>query len=133
MTLGKKLAQTLEEARLTGIRADELRNAQQLEKIRKQREEHAGLIDTIKGEVTLAVEKGLVPKVQVRNYDRQGWLRSWQKGKGANQDLFDGLLAWAAENEIRLIFNEDHDGIGMESWITVRVEPVEPDMSPSPN
>lgn len=132
MSLGKKLAATLETARAMNIRAEALADAKRREEIERVRVGRAVVIENIRDTVTGKIEAGLVPTVRVKDYDKQRWLRDCQAGKAGDIDLFEGLQSWAAENDIGLVFAEDHDGVGMESWITVRVKPIEPDSAPSP-
>lgn len=132
MSLGKKLAATLETARAMNIRAEALADAKRREEIERARMGRLLVIENIRETVTGKIEAGLVPTVRVKDYDKQRWLRDCQAGKAIDIDLFHGLQAWAAENDIGLVFADDHDGVGMESWITVRVNPIEPDSAPSP-
>lgn len=132
MSLGKKLAATLETARAMNIRAEALADAKRREEIERVRVGRAVVIENIRDTVTGKIEAGLVPTVRVKDYDKQRWLRDCQAGKAGDIDLFEGLQSWAAENDIGLVFAEDHDGVGMESWITVKVNPIEPDSAPSP-
>lgn len=132
MSLGKKLAATLETARAMNIRAEALADAKRREEIERVRVGRAVVIENIRETVTGKIEAGLVPTVRVKDYDKQRWLRDCQAGKAGDIDLFEGLQSWAAENDIGLVFAEDHDGVGMESWITVKVNPIEPDSAPSP-
>lgn len=132
MSLGKKLAATLETARAMNIRAEALADAKRREEIERVRVGRAVVIENIRETVTGKIEAGLVPTVRVKDYDKQRWLRDCQAGKAGDIDLFEGLQSWAAENDIGLVFADDHDGVGMESWITVKVNPIEPDSAPSP-
>lgn len=132
MSLGKKLAATIETARVAKVRAEDLADAKRRAEIEKVRAARMLMVENIRETVTGKIEAGLVPTVRIKDYDKQRWLRDCQAGKGGDMDLFEGLQAWAAENEIGLIFSEDHDGVGMESWITVRVRPVEPEIATEP-
>ncbi|WP_411839769.1 hypothetical protein [Paracoccus sp. ME4] len=132
MSLGKKLAVTLEAARVAKVRAEDLADAKRREEIERVRVGRAVVIENIRETVTGKIEAGLVPTMRIKDYDKQRWLRECQAGKAGDIDLFEGLQAWAASNDIGLVFAEDHDGVGMESWITVKVVPVEPDSAPSP-
>ena len=48
------------------------------------------------------------------------------KGKAAHQDIWDGLRNWAREQALIVVAHEDHDGMGMDSWITLTADAVRP-------
>lgn len=132
MSLGKKLAATIAKAEAEKIRAEDLADAKRREAMEKRRAARQALVDDIKETVIAKIPEGLIPSIRVTNYENQRWLRECQKGKAECIDIFERLQNWATENEIGLTFKEDHDGAGIESWITVKVIPIEPDVTPSP-
>ena len=130
MSLGSKLADTVERARAANVALEKMWDARAREKAERLREKDSGLIEKLRTQITHNIEDGLIPAVKVSSYEEQEKLRQWGRGNGENLDLFESFQAWAAENEIALNFREDHDGGGMSSWITVIVTPAEPSVSP---
>jgi hypothetical protein len=119
MNLGKKLKQTLielEKARVEGIE----RQAKAAElKIRRERQEIEDRLNKIKDSFVTQIEMGEVPSEKIKNYSQQRWFMGAKANKIDHQDLWDNFAQfWRSEGlEIELV--EEHDGMGMESWIRI--------------
>lgn len=125
-TLGEKLAKTIDELEAAKIKALEEKAAADLAKVRKERQELFNFVDDFRQYLidTIVAEK--VPAKKVTGYDRQKWIREAVKGDAKHQDIWNGLRDWAREQRMVVIAREDHDGMGIDSWITLTVEPVRP-------
>lgn len=123
MPLGEKLIQTLKEIEEAETREAEARDAAQAAKIRKEREACERLVARAKEHIETKIEGGGVPAFKIENYDHQKWVRAGQAGTARHQDIWDGLQVWAHDEMLDLVLRDDHDGVGMKSWITLTVAP----------
>ena len=122
--LGDKLAKTIDELEAAKIKALADKAAADLAKVRKERQELFNFVDDFRQYLIDAIVAEKVPAKKVSNYNRQQWIRDAVKGNAAHQDIWNSLRDWAREQRIAVIAREEHDGMGMESWITLTVEPV---------
>lgn len=126
VNLGAKLAATLDELEKAKIKGLEQQANADLEKIRKERASLSHLKDETIATITAAIEAGRVPHIKVKDYTRQEWIRKAIKSGAAHQDIWNELTSWARANALVVIAKEDHDGVGIESWISLTVHPVRP-------
>ncbi len=126
MKLGEKLAKTVDELEAAKIKALEEKAAADLAKIRKERQELFNFVDDFRQYLIDTITAEKVPAKKVTNYDRQCWIREAVKGTAAHQDIWNGLRNWAREQALVIIAREDHDGMGMDSWITLTADAVRP-------
>lgn len=126
MKLGEKLAKTVDELEAAKIKALEEKAAADLAKIRKERQELFNFVDDFRQYLIDTITAEKVPAKKVTNYDRQRWIREAVKGTAAHQDIWNGLRNWAREQALVIIAREDHDGMGMDSWITLTADAVRP-------
>lgn len=123
-TLGDKLKKTLdelEEARIQGLAA---KHAADLEKIRKDKAKREKFVRRLYEDIVDKIEAGRVPLVKVDSYENQDWIRKAEKGKAEFQDLWSDFIQRLGYEKLRLVVHEDHDGVGIKSWINVTVEPT---------
>lgn len=123
-TLGEKLAKTLDELDAANVKALEAKAAADLAKIRRERQELNNFVDDFRQYLIDTIVAERVPAQKVKNYDRQQWIRDAVKGSAKHQDIWNGLRDWARDQRVVIVAREDHDGVGIESWITLTVEPV---------
>jgi len=123
MTLGQKLSGTLQEIAAAKIREEEARETAQSAKIRKERAKLDALVERIIEHVRSKIEDGMVPGLRVDAYTHQTWLRQARDGKASHQDIWDRLATWFASEALEIVLREEHDGMGMKSWITVAAAP----------
>jgi len=123
-TLGEKLAKTIDELDTANIKALAEKAAADLAKIRRERQELFNLVDDFRQYLINTIVAEKVPSKKVTGYDRQNWIREAVKGTAPHQDIWNGLRDWAREQQLVVIAREEHDGMGMESWITLTAEPV---------
>lgn len=122
--LGDKLAKTIDELEAAKIKALNEKAAADLAKVRRERQELFNFVDDFRQYLIDVIVAEKVPAKKVTNYDRQRWIRDAVKGNAAHQDIWNSLRDWAREQRMTVIAREEHDGMGMESWITLTAEPV---------
>jgi hypothetical protein len=128
MKLGEKLKLILDEmnrAKVEGLLAQH--NAD-MEKIRKERTDIEDWIKHVTEKMVSQINAGKVPLVVLKNYDRQQWVRKAKLSNAEHQDIWNDFRQFWHSEGLDPIISEDHDGMGMESWIniTVKVLPNKP-------
>ena len=113
MKLGEKLAKTFDELEAAKIKALADKAAADLAKVRRERETLNHFVDDFRQYLIDTITADKVPAKKVNDYTRQQWIR-------------DGLRNWAREQALIVVAHEDHDGMGMESWITLTADAVRP-------
>lgn len=126
MKLGEKLAKTVDELEAAKIKKLDEQAAADLAKVRKERQELHNFVDDFRQYLIDTITADRVPAQKVKNYERQQWIRDAVKGTAKHQDIWNGLRNWAREQALTIIAREEHDGMGMESWITLTVNAVRP-------
>lgn len=93
-------------------------------KLEEQRRGVRNLIFGLNSKLVEAIEHGHEPVRKISKWEHQTWLREAAKGKAPhNQIIWDDWVSELEEEELRIVLEEDHDGMGMQSWINVRFEP----------
>lgn len=124
MKLGEKLAKTVAELEAAKIKALDAKAAADLAKIRKERETLNHFVDEFRQYLIDTIISEKIPAWKVSSYDRQTWIREAIKGNAAHQDIWNGLRDWARGQALIVVAHEQHDGIGMDSWITLTADTV---------
>ena len=124
--LGSKLAATLDELESDKIKSVADKENADLEKIRKERAALEVLRDETINQITNSIESGKVPRIVVKSYEKRQWILDAVKGNAAHQAVWENLKSWARTNALVIRVIEEHDGGGMESWISITVDPVRP-------
>jgi hypothetical protein len=122
-TLGDKLQATvkaLEEARIKGL--DEQTRAD-VARVQREKAKREKFVTKIRKTIVTQIEAGRVPAVKVTAHDDSSWIREAEKGKAPYQDLWSALIQDFGLEKLRLVVIESHDGVGLESWITVTAQP----------
>ena len=122
MKLGEKLAKTFAELEVAKIKELEAKAAADLAKIRAEREVLDNFVNEFRQYVTDTITAEKVPAKKIRDYTRQQWIRDAVKGTAKHQDIWDGLRNWASNQALIIVPREQHDGVGMESWITLTID-----------
>jgi hypothetical protein len=122
-TLGDKLQATvkaLEEARIKGL---EEQSRADIARVKRERVKREKFVDKIRKTIVAQIEAGRVPAVKVTANADCEWIRDAEKGKAAYQDFWSTLIQDFGQEKLRLHVVEGHDGMGMESWVTVTAQP----------
>lgn len=125
-SLGAKLSATIDELESAKIKSLADKSTADLEKIRKERAALESLRDETINQITSSIESGKVPRIVVKSYEKQQWIRSAVKGDAPHQAVWENLKSWARTNALVVRVIEEHDGVGIESWISITVDPVRP-------
>lgn len=125
-SLGVKLSATIDELESAKIKSLADKSTADLEKIRKERAALEVLRDETIKQLTDSIESGKVPRIIVKSYEKRQWIRSAVKGDAPHQAVWENLKSWARTNALVIRVIEEHDGGGMESWISITVDPVRP-------
>lgn len=124
--LGDKLKQTLEELEQARIKGIEAQAAADMEAIRRTRAELEDWLEHTRLEFVSQIERGKVPLKKVKDYGRQEWLRSANKGHASNHDLWSKFRNFWIKEGLEPFLEEAHDGMGQESWINITVKVLPP-------
>jgi hypothetical protein len=125
-TLGEKLKQTLTDLEQANIKGVEAQAAADMEVIRRARADLEDWLEHLRFDLVAQIERGQVPLKKVKDYNRQTWLRSANKGHAANHDLWTNFRNFWAKEGLEPVLKEAHDGVGIESWINLTVEVLPP-------
>jgi hypothetical protein len=130
--LSDKLKKTLDELEQARIKGLEAQASADMEAIRRARADIENWLENARIDLVDQIERGRVPLKKVKDYGRQDWLRSANKGHATNHDLWTKFRNFWVDEGLEPVLEEAHDGMGMESWInlTVQVLPARP-RSPS--
>ncbi len=124
LTLGEKLAaarEAREEVRLQKEREALEAAARELER-RLNRIRH--WIFSWNEKLVDDIEAGKEPEFKVMKYDAQEWVKEAMLGRAKyGQDLWDTWVRDLNDENLALTVNHEHDGMGVQSWIVLRLEP----------
>jgi hypothetical protein len=125
-SLGEQLSATLDELESAKIKSLAEQANADLEKIRKERAALEALKDETIKQITADIERGKVPRILVMSYDKQKWIRKAGNGTAPFQEVWDQFKSWARSNALVIVVKEEHDGAGIQSWLSITVHPVRP-------
>lgn len=123
MSLGDKLKKTLDELEEAKIKGLEAQANADLAKLRKDRADKETLVKRIKNQMVEQIEAGNIPLVKITSYEQQAWIHKAEKGKAEFQVLWSDLIQELGQEKLRLVVSDDHDGVGIKSWINISVIP----------
>lgn len=124
--LSEKLKKTLEELEQARVKGIEAQAAADMEAIRRARADLEDWLEHVRVKLISQIDRGRVPLKKVRDYNRQDWLRSANKGHATNHDLWTKFRAFWVKEGLEPVLEEAHDGVGVESWINLTVKLLPP-------
>lgn len=110
----------MEEARISGIAAQ---NAAETAKIEREKRELQSYLDLTRKDLVDQIEMGKVPLVEIRDYNKQ---RMWRDARGQqapHQHMWNSFFGFFDSEDLTVKLTDDHDGVGMHSWINITVVP----------
>ena len=127
VTLGEKLRSTMAQVEAERIAAENARLAEAAAKEARHRRAVSNALADIRATITNDISSGIIPRRQ-----RLGRVLEDNKTRVAinNPDHRDHLQwrsemeGWAVEQGLRLEVIYAHDGMGMESWYELQVNPI---------
>jgi hypothetical protein len=125
MTLGEKLKAIVAEQR----HAEEAkrRAAEEAAAIlrAKQRYERSELVSCISTAIDSAIRAGKIPMYKIHGTDHRSWINSCHRNEThmvTDLDLWDDLIAWLRNEDLKIKVTEGWEGDGSRSWLQVSVE-----------
>lgn len=125
LSLGDKLKVTLVALEAANIKRLEEKANADIAKIERERADIAHFVEGIKNSMVQNIERGKVPLLKIKDYGRISWIQKAQKGNAPHQLYWNEMLAWFGKEKLRLEVIDEHDGVGMKSWLNVTVTPVD--------
>jgi hypothetical protein len=146
-TLGQRLANQTANEKANALAAQEAAARHLSEEALKNFQAVYQVFEDIKGVFTNAIEEG-VPTAKhfvqiggknyaksglaqyydifsvIDGYANQGTVPSSMRGKGQYASLWNDLQDWARSNDLALKWENAWDGGGMDSWLTIRLQPA---------
>lgn len=110
----------IEEARINGLAAQA---AAETAKIEREKRELQSYLDLTKSNIVDQIEMGKVPLVVIKDYTKQRMWRDAQAQKAPHQHMWNSFFGFFASEDLAVKLVDDHDGVGMESWINLTVVP----------
>lgn len=123
MSLGQTLANTIEENRIRNIHEQAVKDAAERRKIEEKRASISLMLTKTRNTLIAHIESRTKPHTTIKEYDHQQWIRAAQKGKAQHQDLWTEFQDWAQSEDLTIAVLEEHDGVGIQSWIAITVAP----------
>ena len=89
----------------------------------KERSSIKYLLETIMNGIVGDLARGKVPAVNVKDYNNQEWLRAAASNCPVHDnDLWQEFKTTLRNEELDLQLLDEHDGVGISSWIVVTVK-----------
>jgi hypothetical protein len=126
MKLGEKLKQTLNELEQARIKGLEAQAATELEKVRKERAELEMWINSIRDNFIAQINASRVPYDKIYDYTQKEWIRKAINGSAPHSDLWSKFRQFWNKEGLAPIIEEEHDGLGVESWINITLTILPP-------
>lgn len=124
VSLGEKLQDIFDELEAAKIKSLEEKAAADREKIRQRRIELHEFLTKFYGHVVNSIVAGKVPLKKVTDYNMQQWIRDAKSGRAEHQDIWKDHADRLRSQNLDILIEEAHDGMGMESWINLSVTPL---------
>ena len=129
LTLGERLKQNIAEADRLRLAKEERENREARERRERHVREVTLAFDSIKSRVRASIEEGSIPQPMRLPRVLDNHTRSYQVpiNSAGHQDYGvwqSEMETWAHEQGLVLEVVSEHDGMGMESWWTLKVKPL---------
>lgn len=126
MTLGNILKNTIDQKLRTEEKKKLEKQLREETKEKQERDELQRYLQHIKDQMIASIKDGKIPSYSVNAYHKQSWVISavTPNTTAKNQDLWDEFHQFWKSEDLDVIVKNDHDGIGMKSWITISLNPL---------
>lgn len=124
MTLGETLRKTIAEE--AAARQKAMLETQQKEEKRRAvlRLSRKTLIARIVECLMQHILTGREPSYKITDTNQRSWVNACNLGwKTRDTDIWGNFIEWLKEEDLVLKIAEEHDGMGMSDWTTIRVSP----------
>jgi len=94
--------------------------------LKKVEDDRTALLDLTYGRIVRAITAGKEPKVKIKSYENQQWVSDCANPKkdALNFDVWLAFKDRLAAEGLRPVVVNEHDGMGMESWVVIKVQPI---------
>lgn len=116
----KKINDDLESAKIKS--AQEKANAD-FAKLEKERNRYQQLVNEIERHIVEKINNGKYPFIKIENYELTLWVREARKNTAKFQNIWDLFIKRINDNSLSVMVREAHDGVGVNSWLEITVEP----------
>ena len=125
MTLGETLRETVD-AEAAAKRKAEIEARKAAEKRRASlRWDRCSLTASLKDKLSEQILSRREPSYKITSTDLRAWVNACNLGytNVDDRDIWEIFLNWLKSEDLVLKITEEHDGMGMRDWITIRVSP----------
>ena len=125
MNYGEKLKKTIQQSETTKLNAVNTQVEQQNRAALKERIKIERLITDLECDILYAIEIGSIPQIKVTDYSRRSLIDDSLSGKSKFQELWNQFTMRLQSVGLDLQVKYEHDGMGMESWLVISVDPLD--------
>lgn len=115
----EKIENLLEEAKVKTIEEKEKAD---LEKLMKEKADLEIFVSNIKEEIIQKIENGKIPLIKIKSFDKIKWINDASANRAKFSSVWNDMISFFKKERIKVVVRDEHDGMGMESWITITVE-----------
>ena len=124
MKLGEKLRDIIRDenrAKFEAARKERDAEDQRRAVVRRDRTQ---LIDRIKESFIHQIKNNRKPSYRIAPTDFRSWVNRCQtQAIWSDKDIWVSFLIWLDSEDLLVKITEEHDGVGIESWLVVGAEP----------
>jgi hypothetical protein len=131
MSLGKKLRAIIQSEAFMKAEAEQrLREAEEKRRagLRKARRM---LVERIMEAFVCQIKGGRLPYYKIVDRDQQTWLDDWhaddlwqtRSQTSHDNDIWSSFISWLEKEDLVVKVTEDHDGVGINSWLIISAVP----------
>jgi hypothetical protein len=126
MKLGERLFYILQSIETEDQRRQREEKEEKERKAYYLRQDRLRLIKDIKGDISLYINHNKIPLYKISSYENYSWVLDCYRRFLVvdNGDLWRDFLVWLDQEDLKLKINEEHDDMGIQSWIVLTVEPL---------
>lgn len=127
MSLGNKLQKIINDEAAAKAKAEADKVEAQRRRDEKARRAQQNIVDRFIEHVNEKIAQGRVPRFKVENFVLQQWVKQCTS-RGCDPEGYDIWLQaakWAFSEGLEVKVVDEHDGMGMKSWVSLVVQPME--------
>lgn len=125
MSLGTMLATTLQNDAYAVVNREAARLAAIQARKDALRKSRVNMLDRFYERIESAITEGKVPAVKVKTYTNRQWIQNaFDRKTEEDVDVMRAFELRLIDEGLDLVLSEEHDGMGIESWLVIRVKPI---------
>lgn len=128
-SLGEQLKAQETARKVSDLASQRAVNEAERKRLEKQEQIVIAFIDAVKESITQSIETNY-PYKAIKVPDTEPWYVGWPAQdhdtfvkKHRHSGLLKKQIAWFDENDLKIRFSYQHDGVGINSWWVVEVTP----------